>query len=174
MNNFMTCDLCDAHEADTSGAFRVLPDVFKSYGGVAKFCGPVVTLRCPEDNSRVREAVNSSGLVDTPLGKLGAVVVVDGGASVRRALVGGNLAMAAAKNGWAGMVVNGSVRDIAELQAAQVGIRALALCPMRTEKRGEGQRDVAVQIQDVWVRPGDWLYADADGIAISSAALHSL
>lgn len=174
MNNFMTCDLCDAHEADTSGAFRVLPDVFKSYGGVAKFCGPVVTLRCPEDNSSVREAVTSSGLIDTPQGKIGAVLVVDGSASVRRALVGGNLAMAAAKNGWVGIVVNGAVRDVEELQAVQLGIRALALCPMRTEKRGEGQRGVAVQIQGTWVRPGDWLYADDNGIIVSIFAMHTL
>ena len=174
MNQFMTCDLCDVHELDTSGAFRVLPDVFKSYSSVAQFCGPVVTLRCPEDNSVVREAVTSSGLVDTPLGKVGAVLVVDGAASVRRALVGGNLAMAAAKNGWGGIVVNGAVRDVAELRAAQLGIRALALCPMRTEKHGEGQRGVALQIQGVWVRPGDWLYADDDGIVVSSSALHTL
>ena len=162
--SFSTCDLCDAHKDD--GVVTVLPPVFRSFGGRVAFSGPVSTVKCFEDNSSVKAALDSPGH--------GRVLVVDGGASVRRALVGGNLAMTAAKNGWAGMVVNGSVRDIAELQAAQVGIRALALCPMRTEKRGEGQRDVAVQIQDVWVRPGDWLYADADGIAISSAALHSL
>ena len=99
-------------------------------------------------------------------------MVVDGGGSLRRALVGGNLAAAAARNGWAGVVVNGCVRDVAELQAAAVGLRALALIPLPTERRGEGQRDVAVQIQGVAVRPGDWLYADADGIVVSSRPLH--
>lgn len=161
--HFSTCDLCDAHEGDTSGAFRVLPPVFQSYGPVPRFAGPVVTLRCGEDNSRVREAVNTPGA--------GQVLVVDGGGGVRRALVGGNLAAAAAKNGWAGLVVNGAVRDLAELQAAQVGIRALALLPMRTEKRGEGQLGVPVQVQGVWVRPGDWLYADEDGIVVSATSL---
>lgn len=160
---FATCDLCDTHEADTSGNFRVLPPVFHDYGGVGKFCGEVVTLRCPEDNSRVREAVNSPGA--------GRVLVVDGGGNVRRALVGGNLAAAAANNGWAGIVVDGAVRDLAELQAVQVGVRALALNPMRTQKRGEGQRDLPVQLQGVWIRPGDWLYADEDGIVVSATPL---
>jgi regulator of ribonuclease activity A len=169
---FATCDLCDANEADTSDRFRVLPPVFHDYGAVRKFCGPVATLQCPEDNSRVREAVNSPGYLETPHGRVGRVLVVDGAASLRRALVGGNLAAAAAKNGWAGIVVNGAVRDLAELSVAQVGIRALALMPLRTAKRDEGQRDLPVQIQGVWVRPGDWLYADEDGIVVSAAPLH--
>ncbi len=164
MTSFSTCDLCDAHDSDTSGSFRVLPDVFKSYGAHTAFCGPVLTLRCPEDNSRVREAVAEAGA--------GRVLVVDGLGSVRRALLGGNLALMAAKNGWAGVIVNGAVRDVQELQTAQTGIRALALCPLRTEKRGEGQRELAVQIQGVWVRPGDWLYADADGLVVSRQPLH--
>lgn len=163
MTKFSTCDLCDAQEADISGVFRVLPDVFRSYGAVRAFCGPVHTLRCPEDNSRVREAVNSAGL--------GRVLVVDGCASVRRALVGGNLAVAAATQGWAGIVVNGAVRDVAELGGAKLGIKALALCPLRTDKRGEGQQGVAVQVQGVWIRPGDWLYADDDGIVVADRAL---
>lgn len=137
-----------------------------------RFCGPVVTLRCPEDNSRVREAVNTPGYVDTPQGRVGRVLVVDGAGSLRRALVGGNLAAAAAKNGWAGIVVDGAVRDLAELRQAQVGIRALALVPLRTAKRDLGEADIPVQIQGVWVRPGDWLYADEDGIVVSARALH--
>jgi len=169
---FATCDLCDAFETDTTGSFRVLPPVFHDYGSMPRFCGPVATLRCPEDNSRVREAVNSSGYVETPQGRVGRVLVVDGAGSLRRALVGGNLAAAAAKNGWAGIVVDGAVRDLAELRQAKVGIRALALMPLRTAKRDEGQVDVPVQIQGVWVRPGDWLYADEDGIVVSAQALH--
>ncbi len=157
--DFATCDLCDAHKNDTDGAFRVLPPVFHDYGGRLKFSGPVSTLKCFEDNSLVKAAVDSPGL--------GRVLVVDGGGSLRRALVGGNLGAAAAKNGWAGVVVDGSVRDAAELAACDVGIRALALMPLPTEKRNEGQRDVPVQLQGVWVRPGDWLYADADGIVVT-------
>ena len=161
--SFSTCDFCDAHKGDDQGELRVLPPVFQNYGGVVSFCGPVSTVKCFEDNTQVKAAVESSGQ--------GRVLVVDGGASLRRALVGGNLAVAAASNGWAGIVVDGCVRDVAELKAAAVGIRALALMPLPTERRGEGQRDVAALIQGVWVRPGDWLYADADGIVVSAQAL---
>jgi regulator of ribonuclease activity A len=155
---FSTCDLCDAHKADTTGAFRVLPPVFPSYGGVAAFSGPVATVRCFEDNSLVKAAVESPGH--------GRVLVVAGGGSVRRALVGGNLALAAAKNGWAGLVVDGAVRDLAEISAQPLGIRALALMPLPTDKRNEGEAGVPVVVQGVWVRPGDRLYADEDGIVV--------
>lgn len=163
---FATCDLCDAHKNDDDGAFRVLPPVFHDYGGRRAFCGPVVTVKCFEDNTLVKAAVDSPGWIETPTGRVGRVLVVDGGASLRRALVGGNLGKAAERNGWAGVVVNGCVRDAAELAACQVGIRALALMPLPTEKRNEGQRDIVVQIQGVWVRPGDWLYADEDGMVL--------
>ncbi|MEO8125301.1 MAG: ribonuclease E activity regulator RraA [Burkholderiales bacterium] len=157
----VTCDLCDAHKNDSEGAFRVLPPVFRDFGGTAEFAGTVSTVKCFEDNSLVKAAVDSAGE--------GRVLVVDGGASLRRALVGGNLAAAAARNGWAGLVIDGCVRDVAELAACAVGIRALACIPLPTEKRGEGQRDVPVQIQGVWVRPGDRLVADADGIVVMPA-----
>ncbi len=162
-DRFSTCDFCDAQKTDTSGAFRVLPPVFASYGAKERFAGPVSTVKCFEDNTLVKAAVDSPGE--------GRVLVVDGGASLRRALVGGNLAAAAARNGWAGIVVDGCVRDVAELNAANVGIRALGLMPLPTEKRNEGQRDVAVLVQGVRIQPGDWLYADADGIVVSSAPL---
>lgn len=160
---FFTCDLCDAHEGDSSGAFRVVPPVFRCFGADQAFCGPVHTVRAPEDNSRVREAVNSPGD--------GRVLVVDGGSSLRCALVGGNLAQAAARNGWAGLVVDGCVRDLAELRAAGIPVRALAAMPLRSVKRGEGQAGEPVHIQGVPVRPGDWLYADEDGIVVADRAL---
>lgn len=156
--DFATCDLCDVHKADTSGAFRVLPNVFRDYGGVLKFAGPVSTVKCFEDNSLVKAALDAPGQ--------GRVLVVDGGASLRRALVGGNIGAAAAKNGWAGVVVYGCVRDVSELARCDVGIRALGVIPLPTEKRDQGEREVAVQVRGVWVRPGDWLYADADGIVV--------
>ena len=156
-----TCDLCDAHKNDSDGAFRVLPPVFRDFGGKAAFSGSVSTVKCFEDNSLVKGAVESAGE--------GRVLVVDGGASLRRALVGGNLAAAAARNGWAGIVIDGCVRDVAELAACAIGIRALACMPLPTEKRGAGERDVPVQIQGVWVRPGDRLVADADGIVVMPA-----
>lgn len=90
---------------------------------------------------------------------------------MRRALVGGNLALAAAKNGWAGIVVHGAVRDAAELARCGIGIKALALVPLRSQKRGEGERDLPVEVAGVWVRPGDWLYADADGVVLSEKPL---
>ena len=160
-----TCDLCDLHKGDTSNDFRVLPPVFQAYGGVAAFAGPVSTVQCFEDNTSVKAAVESAGH--------GRVLVVDGGGSLRRALVGGNLAGAAARNGWAGLVVDGCVRDVAELAQAEVGIRALALMPLPTERRQAGLVDRPVRIQGVWVRPGDWLVADADGIVVMNAALAS-
>ena len=160
---FATCDLCDVHKNDCSGQFRVLPPVFKNFGGRARFSGPVSTVKCFEDNSLVKAAVDSPGE--------GRVLVVDGGASLRRALVGGNLGAAAAKNGWAGVVVDGCVRDVIELAQCSVGLRALAAMPLPTEKRQEGQRDIPVQIQGVWVRPGDWLYADEDGMVVMALPL---
>jgi regulator of ribonuclease activity A len=168
---FATCDLCDAHKNDFTGDFRVLPPVFTDYGQVRKFAGPVVTVKCFEDNTLVKAAVDSPGFVDGPNGRVAQVLVVDGGGSLRRALLGGNLGAAAARNGWAGVVIDGCVRDTAELAGHAVGIRALAAMPLPTEKRNEGQAGVAVQVQGVWVRPGDWLYADEDGIVVGATPL---
>lgn len=154
-----TCDICDLHMKEPLEGLRVLPPVFLDLGGLARFSGPVSTVQCHEDNSLVKAAVESPGE--------GRVLVVDGGASLRRALVGGNLAAAAARNGWAGVVVDGCVRDVEELRACAVGIRALALIPMPPVKRNHGQRDVPVLIQGVPVHPGDWLYADADGMVLT-------
>ena len=160
MNDTMpaTCDLCDARKGDTDGAFRVLPPLFRDFGGRKAFHGPVSTVKCFEDNSLVKAAVESPGE--------GRVLVVDGAGSLRRALLGGNLGAAAAKNGWAGLVIDGAVRDVAELAACDVGIRALAPVPLPTERLGQGHRDVLLHIRGVIVRPGDWLYADADGIVL--------
>jgi regulator of ribonuclease activity A len=149
----------------------VLPPVFRDYGAVRKFAGPIVTIKCHEDNSLVKAVLDSAGFMETPLGRTGRVLVVDGGASLRRALLGGNLGAAAARNGWAGVVIDGCVRDVAELALLGVGIRALASMPLPTEKRNEGQCDLAVQLQGIRVRPGDWLYADEDGIVISDRCL---
>ncbi len=168
-NSFSTCDLCDAFKADTTGNFRVIPPVFQDFGGVKKFGGPVVTVKCFEDNSLVKTAVDSQGWIDTAKGRVGQVLVVEGGASLRKALLGGNLAAAAARNGWAGVVVDGCVRDTAELAREVLGIRALAAMPMPTVKRNEGQSQVSVVIQGVRVQPGDWLYADEDGMVITLA-----
>jgi regulator of ribonuclease activity A len=161
MTTFSTCDLCDAHK-DEPG-LRVLRPAFHSYGGRASFAGALATVKCYEDNSRVKEAVESPGN--------GRVLVVDGAASLRRALLGGNLAKAAERNGWAGLVIDGCVRDKAELAACAVGILALGLVPLPTVRRGEGQAGLAVQVQGTWIAPGDWLYADEDGIVVATRPL---
>jgi regulator of ribonuclease activity A len=162
--SFATCDLCDAHKGDDSGAFRILPPVFREFGAKPRFAGQVVTVKCFEDNTPVKRALEGPGE--------GRVLVVDGGGSLRRALVGGNIGAAAARNGWAGVVIDGCVRDVAELRVCEVGIRALAPMPLPTERKADGQTGVVVQIQGVWVRPGDWLYADEDGIVVSATPLH--
>jgi regulator of ribonuclease activity A len=164
-----TCDLCDAHKDD--GRLQVLPPVFRDFGGRPAFFGPVSTVKCHEDNSMVKAAVESPGIADTPQGPVGRVLVVDGGGSLRRALLGGNLAATAARNGWAGVVIDGCVRDVAELAASDLGIRALAAMPLPTSKRDQGQRDIPVAVQGVWIRPGDWLYADVDGIVVAAGHL---
>jgi len=163
MSHPLTCDLCDVHKNSSADAFRVLPPVFKSFGAHSRFSGLISTVQCFEDNSHVKAAVDEPGL--------GRVLVVDGGGSLRKALLGGNLGAAAARNGWAGVVIDGCVRDVAELAQCAVGIRALASMPMPTEKRQQGLRDVAVQIQGVWVKPGEWLCADEDGIVVAAQPL---
>ncbi|MDT8999230.1 ribonuclease E activity regulator RraA [Paucibacter sp. APW11] len=163
---FSTCDLCDAHKSDASGALRVMPGgLYRSYGGVAKFAGTISTVRCLDDNTAVKAAVESPGQ--------GRVLVVDGGASMQRALLGGQLARAAAANGWAGLLIHGCVRDLAELRAAPLGILALAHVPMPTDRKGQGITDVALQLHGLPIRPGEWLYADDDGVLISATAQHS-
>jgi regulator of ribonuclease activity A len=153
-----TCDLCDLHKHDSSGSFRVLPPVFNSYGRRTRFAGPISTVKCFEDNTAVKAALEAPGG--------GRVLVVDGGGSLRRALVGGNIAASAAANGWAGIVVDGCVRDSAELAATELGIRALALMPMPTDRKNQGLRDGVLSIQGITVRPGEWLVADEDGIVV--------
>jgi regulator of ribonuclease activity A len=157
-SNFVTGDLCDANKANADASFRVLPPVFRDFGKRVRFAGTIVTVKCFEDNSFVKATLEEPGH--------GRVLVVDGGGSLRRALVGGNIAAAAAKNGWAGVVVDGCVRDSAELIECDLGIRALALMPMPTERRQQGQRDVPIRIRGVWVMPGERLVADEDGTVV--------
>ena len=161
---FSTCDLCDANEnLIAEGALAVLPPVFRSLGKRAAFAGQAATLKVFEDNVLVRTALETPGN--------GRVLVVDGGGSLRCALVGGNLGKLAEKNGWSGVVVNGCVRDSEELDACDVGFRALALHPQRSVRKGAGDKELQVFIAGVAVRPGDWIYADADGVLVARAKL---
>lgn len=159
-----TCDVCDAHRGDDPGALRVFPGSrWRQYGGRTAFAGLVCTVRCLEDNSLVKAAVERPGE--------GQVLVVDGGMSLRKALLGGNLAAAAARNGWAGLLIHGAVRDLAELRATDLGILALGHGPMPTERAGQGQAGLALLIDGQPVRPGEWLMADEDGVLVSATRL---
>ena len=159
-----TTDLCDAHEDQLAdGRLRVLQPAFLSFGARPAFEGPVATLKCFEDNSLVRTALEEPGA--------GRVLVVDGGGSLRCALLGGNLAKLAEQNGWAGVIVNGSVRDVDEIDGCRIGVRALASHPRKSDKRGVGVRDVAVEFWGVRIRPGEWICADRDGVIVSVAPL---
>ncbi len=165
MSSFATTDLCDAHEARlASGEVQVMQPGMLRLGARRRFHGQAVTLKLFEDNSLLAEAVRSPGQ--------GRVLVVDAGGSTRCAVLGSNLARAAADSGWAGIVVYGAVRDADEIDACAVGVLALALDPRRSVKRGLGDRDVTVSFLGVTVRPGDWLYSDRDGTLVSPSALH--
>ena len=162
--DFATCDLCDTNEEKlVNGSLAILPPVFSAFGKHLRFSGPARTLKVFEDNVLVRAALETPGE--------GSVLVVDGGASLRCALVGGNLGVLAQNNGWAGIIVNGCVRDSEELNQCNIGIRALATHPRRSVRKGLGEKDLVVDIAGVSVRPGDWIYADADGILISQQPL---
>lgn len=164
---FSTCDFCDEHKDDHSGEFRVLPPVFQHFGGHQSFFGEIVTVKCHEDNSVVKQILEQER-------GLGRVLVIDGAGATARSLVGGKIALAAANNGWSGLLVYGAVRDRAELSAIALGVCALALTPMPTSRAGQGQRDVSVSLQGIVLRPGEWLYADADGIVIFPRPLHTI
>jgi len=147
-----TADICDAFPDHVS--VSDLP--FRDFGGVTTFSGQVETIRCFEDNSMVNRVLEQPGE--------GRVLVVDGGASVRVALLGDRLGSLALTNGWAGVVIEGCVRDVSALHELPIGVKALGSCPLRSYKRGEGQVGVMVRLGRLDVRSGWWLYADADGV----------
>ncbi|MFN7131060.1 MAG: ribonuclease E activity regulator RraA [Myxococcales bacterium] len=152
---FRTADLCDEYP----DAFQILELPMRDLGGRAAFHGAIRTVRAPEDNSMVRKALESDGQ--------GMVLVVDGGGSLRRALLGDQLADLAVRNGWEGIVLNGCIRDAAQLRQMTLGVRALGTCPLKTVKRNEGAIDEPVRFGGVLFVPGHQLYADEDGIVIT-------
>lgn len=161
---FATTDLCDAHEARLAdGTLHVLPPLYRCWGGQPRFCGPMQTVRCFEDNSLVRTALETDGD--------GRVLLIDGGGSLRCALLGGNLAQLAERNGWTGVIVHGCVRDVREIDACAIGVRALASHPRRSEKRGTGSIGDPVEIHGIRIAPGHWCHADEDGVLFSHVAL---
>ncbi|QWF16184.1 ribonuclease E activity regulator RraA [Lysobacter capsici] len=154
-----TCDLCDHHDAQV----RVLELPLRDYGGRIGFDGIVSTIKAYEDNSRVRDAVAEPGN--------GRVLVIDGGGSMRRSMLGDLLAAKALENGWAGVVVFGAIRDSAAIGAMALGVKALGTCPRKTDKLGQGLRDVPVEFGGLVIRPGEWLCADADGVVLADGVL---
>ena len=152
-------DLCDTH----GDAVTVLAPIFRNFGARRAFGGPISTIKCFEDNSLVAEAVEEAGA--------GRVLVVDGGASDRCALLGDNLARKGANNGWAGIVVYGAVRDVQDFPEIDLGVQALFAHPRKSVKRGLGARDVSVSFAGVTLVPGAYLYADDNGIIATSTAL---
>ncbi len=149
-----TSDLCDEHGDDA----RVVPPVFRHFGGRRVFSGPAVTIKCFEDNSRVKETVATPGN--------GRVLVVDGGGSLRCALLGDMLATQARDQGWSGVIVFGCVRDSAILATLDLGIMALAATPRRSQRRGEGQLDVPIDLAGTRCASGDLVHVDDDGIVL--------
>jgi len=154
-----TADICDAH----GEAVRVCEPVLSDFGGRTLFHGIVVTVRSVEDNARLKALLQTPGD--------GCVVVVDGGGSTARALVGGNVARMAAANGWAGLVINGCVRDRHEIAEAKLGVKALGSCPRRPKQDGAGAEGVPVTFAGVTFSPGDYLYADGDGVVVAARQL---
>jgi regulator of ribonuclease activity A len=140
---------------------RVLNPGFRDYGGREAFCGPAVTVKCFEDNSQVKRLAQTPGN--------GSVMVVDGGGSLRRALLGDLIAAEAAKNGWAGFVIDGAVRDVEILRRLGLGIKALGSNPLKTDKRGLGDVDLPVQVGGILIEPGARVFADPTGIVVLPA-----
>ncbi|MEM7541047.1 MAG: ribonuclease E activity regulator RraA [Pseudomonadota bacterium] len=156
-----TADLYD----DYGESIQVLAPLFRDFGGERNFHGPVKTLKVFEDNSLVRE------LLETPGD--GRVMVVDGGGSMRCALVGDNLAELGVKNNWVGIVVFGCIRDAIPIGELAIGVKALATNPRKSVKRGEGQQDLELRFADALIAPDSYLYADPDGIVIADKKLGS-
>ncbi|WP_227817626.1 ribonuclease E activity regulator RraA [Nitrogeniibacter aestuarii] len=156
---FQTADLCDTHDK----AVRVVEPMFNSYGGKSVFCGPITTLKLFEDNTLVRSTLEGPGE--------GRVLVVDGGGSMRCAMVGDQLGVLAVKNGWAGIVVYGCIRDSKAMGEMDVGVFALGTNPRKSVKKGVGDTDIPVTFGGVTFTPGEYLYADEDGVIVSENAL---
>jgi regulator of ribonuclease activity A len=160
MSMFKTTDICDHF----SEQIQIAEPLFRDFGACQSFYGPISTVKVFEDNVLVRQALEEQGD--------GRVLVVDGGGSLRHALMGDMLADMGAQNGWAGVVVFGALRDSSEIAKVAIGVKALATMPLKSLKKGEGDRDIPVRFAGVNFQPGDYLYADHDGIVTSSGAVY--
>lgn len=157
--HYLTPDLCDAYP----DLIQIVEPMFSNFGGRDSFGGQIVTLKCFEDNSLVKEQIALDGK--------GKVLVVDGGGSLRCAMLGDMVAEQASKNGWEGLLIYGCVRDVDMLAQTDLGVQALASHPKKSEKRGIGELNVPVTFGGVTFKPGDYLYADNNGVIISPSPL---
>lgn len=163
-----TADLCDVFITDPVDAVRqrevsIVEPIFRDFGGNRKFSGRIATVKCFENNPLVRKSLEEDGT--------GRVLVVDGGGSKRCALLGDNIAEMGCKNGWTGIIINGCIRDSADIEKMLLGVKALATYPLKSSKRDPGLQNVEVTFGGVVFRPGDWLYADGDGILVSATEM---
>jgi regulator of ribonuclease activity A len=154
-----TADLVDAHDP----LVRICDLPWRHFGQVTAFWGPIATVKCFEDNALLKACLQEAGN--------GRVMVVDGGGSTRRALLGDQMALILQPRGWAGAIINGAIRDSREIDALQVGVLALATTPKKSAKDGAGQRDVTVGFGGVEFQPGHYAYCDADGVLVSAEKL---
>lgn len=157
--SFVTCDLCD----ENPELVKIVEPLFTNYGGKRSFGGEIVTVKCHEDNSLVKEHVANPGE--------GRVMVVDGGGSLRCALLGDMLAEKAAQSGWAGLIIYGCIRDVDQIGDTDLGVQALRTIPIKSNRQGVGQLNVSVTFGGVTFNPGEYVYADNNGIIVSETAL---
>ncbi|MBC6467032.1 ribonuclease E activity regulator RraA [Actinomadura alba] len=156
---FATADLIDDFEDELQSC----ETQFRQYGGRPAFAGPVATVRCFRDNALVKDVLGTPGA--------GKVLVVDGAGSLASALMGDLIAASAVERGWAGVVINGAVRDVVALRALDLGVKALGSNPRKSAKNGVGDVNVPVSFGGVEFRPEDWLYSDEDGIVVAHRRL---
>lgn len=165
---FMTADLCDEFCGDNCVNIQVVGSCLNNYGGRPRIHGAVVTLKIFEDNQLVRDQVNTDGRDANGDGK---VLVIDAGASMRRAVLGDMLAKKAVENGWNGIIINGCLRDSVEMSTLELGIKALGTHPLKTVKNGVGQSNINISFLGLNINAGDFIYADEDGVIVSPKAL---
>jgi len=152
--NETTSDVSDKLHPDV----QYLDPVYKNYGAKTSFSGHIVTVKCYEDNSLVEEALNTHGK--------GSVLVIDAGGSMNCAMLGDKRAADAIKNEWEGILVHGLIRDSATINGMEIGVRALGACPLKSIKKGIGDSNLIVNFSGVTFTPGEYLYADEDGVIV--------
>lgn len=168
LTNFVTCDLLDDNPDCQVCAPNMEGKRFFSYGGHSKFGGELVTVKCFEDNSRVKELLATNGKDVNGNGK---VLVVDGGASMRCALLGDMIAQSAVDHGWAGVIIYGCVRDVDDMMKMPIGVQALGSTPRKSNRQGVGETDIEISFGGIVINSGMFVYADNNGIIVSDKVL---